>query len=530
VSYGYVLYFASNLIAEGSELLLLVPSMAGLVGGVVLPLLGAVPDGAIILFSGLGGVVEEAQETLSVGVGALAGSTIMLLTVPFAFSVYGGRVDVVNGQPNYLGKPKLTEKDRWTDELLFTGVTLTEAVKHGGVLMVLTTVPYFLIQVPALFLHGPSEEVAAGEHWWSLAGLFICLTGLTIYMHLQLKMSRQGEDRDKRMAVVKKLLRKGKLSLSGAVASEVRQKEGKLAAAASSEYQSLEQNGIDQMYPPPAVAEYLTEVLADAFRTYDHNGDGQLDKLETQVFFKDFHETISEEEMDDLFEKFDTDKSGYISIDEFIGLAYQLIKSQDRRTAMQEMQDTSTRGTLAESAFADVEEEEVPEEFTDLTPDQQQAAIKKRAFVMLSAGALLVLVFSDPMVDVLQEIAVRCHVSPFYVSFILAPLASNASEVISSMYYASKKTRKTITVSLTALEGAACMNNTFGLSIFMGLIFFRGLAWQYTAETIAIIAVEVIIAIMVQSQVMTTARGVMVLSIFPLSILLVAVLEYLGFD
>ena len=45
MSYGYVLYFASNLIGEGSELLLLVPSMAGLVGGVVLPLLGAVPDG-----------------------------------------------------------------------------------------------------------------------------------------------------------------------------------------------------------------------------------------------------------------------------------------------------------------------------------------------------------------------------------------------------------------------------------------------------------------------------------------------------
>lgn len=79
-SYGYVLYQASNLISEGSELLLLVPSLAGLVGGVVLPLLGSVPDGAIILFSGLGDY-ETAQETLSVGVGALAGSTIMLLTV-----------------------------------------------------------------------------------------------------------------------------------------------------------------------------------------------------------------------------------------------------------------------------------------------------------------------------------------------------------------------------------------------------------------------------------------------------------------
>jgi hypothetical protein len=45
LSYGYALYYAADLIGEGSELLLLVPSMAGLVGGVVLPLLGAVPDG-----------------------------------------------------------------------------------------------------------------------------------------------------------------------------------------------------------------------------------------------------------------------------------------------------------------------------------------------------------------------------------------------------------------------------------------------------------------------------------------------------
>lgn len=50
LSYGYALFYAANMIGEGSELLLLVPSMAGLVGGVVLPLLGAVPDGGKIGF------------------------------------------------------------------------------------------------------------------------------------------------------------------------------------------------------------------------------------------------------------------------------------------------------------------------------------------------------------------------------------------------------------------------------------------------------------------------------------------------
>jgi hypothetical protein len=293
LSYGYVLYQASNLISEGSELLLLVPSMAGLVGGVVLPLLGAVPDGAIILFSGLGDK-ETAQETLSVGVGALAGSTIMLLTIPFALSVYGGRVDILpDGQTNYFGKPKLTAKT-FVDDLSQSGVTITEAVRHGGVFMALTTLPYFLIQGPAMFLHGKQEEVAAGEHWWSLAGLVLCLVGLALYMKAQLSMSRAGEDRDKRMAVMKKVLKLGKMSLSG-IAKSVLQNEAHLAGTdAVCEYQSLE---TDSKYPPPAVAQYLKELLADAFRTYDHSGDGKLDKTETQVFFRDFHEAISDEEV-----------------------------------------------------------------------------------------------------------------------------------------------------------------------------------------------------------------------------------------
>jgi hypothetical protein len=134
------------------------------------------------------------------------------------------------------------------------------------------------------------------------------------------------------------------------------------------------------------------------------------------------------------------------------------------------------------------------------------------------------------MVDVLQEIAVRVHVSAFYVSFVIAPLASNASEVLASTYYAGKKTTKTITVSFATLLGAACMNNTFCLSIFMALIFFRGLAWQYTAETIAIVLVQILVYLMTRKDTMNVRDGLMVLSIFPLSIVLVVFLASIGFD
>ena len=61
-TYAYLLMYGSNLISDGSELLLLVPSLAGVVGSIVLPVLGAVPDGCIVLFSGMG---PDAQSKFS---------------------------------------------------------------------------------------------------------------------------------------------------------------------------------------------------------------------------------------------------------------------------------------------------------------------------------------------------------------------------------------------------------------------------------------------------------------------------------
>lgn len=59
--YGYLLLQGANLISDGSELLLEVLD-PGIIGGLVLPVLGALPDSAIIAMSGLGGTVAEAQE------------------------------------------------------------------------------------------------------------------------------------------------------------------------------------------------------------------------------------------------------------------------------------------------------------------------------------------------------------------------------------------------------------------------------------------------------------------------------------
>merc|ERR1719205_277649 len=112
---------------------------------------------------------------------------------------------------------------------------------------------------------------------------------------------------------------------------------------------------------------------------------------------------------------------------------------------------------------------------------------------------MMVLIFSDPMVDVLSEWGVRTGIPAFYISFVLAPLASNASELLSAYTYAVKKSSKSITTALSSLVGAACMNNTFCLAIFLALVYFKDLAWQFTAETVSIIVIQWVIGFMTYS-------------------------------
>jgi len=529
ISYGYALYYAADLIGEGSELLLLVPSMAGLVGGVVLPLLGAVPDGAIIFFSGLGSI-EVAQETLSVGIGALAGSTIMLLTIPWALSIYCGRVDIINGKTMYRKSPKLTPDLTFSETLDKTGVSLSGEIRQGGIIMALTTIPFFFIQIPALFMEGSSKDIAEGEHWWSLATLILCVAGLVLYMRMQLKFSNQGQDKDRRIAIAKKTLQQGKMSLRGIIKSTIKSIESKNVDPATG-YGATESSTL-----PLEITSVLKDLLGDAFAAYDSDKNGTLERSEIRVFLKDFHENIDEDDVTAILRKVDNNNDDLISLDEFVVLCYHLIVYEEGVSIKGNKINTTFQESVKNQVFSNDgddlkdEVEEMPEDFCDLSPEEQQIAIKLRAFKMLAIGTLMVLYFSDPMVEVMQEIAVQAGIQPFYVSFILAPLASNSSEVLASIYYGKKKTRKTMTISLSTLEGAACMNNTFCLSIFMGLIYVRGLAWQYTAETAAIVTVQLIIAYLVQKETMTTGVALGVLMIFPLSLVFVAGLEFLGFD
>ena len=63
------------------------------------------------------------------------------------------------------------------------------------------------------------------------------------------------------------------------------------------------------------------------------------------------------------------------------------------------------------------------------------------------ARTALLLLFADPTSDALDSLSKRIHISEFYVSFVLAPFASNVSERIAAYHFAQEKTQKSIEVA-----------------------------------------------------------------------------------
>jgi len=560
VVYGAVLFKSADVLSEGSELLMFVPSIKDVVGSIVLPILGAVPDGAIVLFSGMG-PIKEAQEQLNVGVGALAGSTIMLLTIPWFLSLWAGRVDVVNGSCDIPYKRSASKRltNGWS--LMNTGITVNPIIRKNAWMMLFTAFPcYLIIQIPA-FIDGVQAgrvdpTLAKDEHVYAIIGLTLCTVLFCYYLYFQ----ANNADTDAQFDQLLKAWLNGDKSqsvggsLSAILCSELKGLR-ELKESTQKSNTGVPDRGLHATLMDASLQKSRTEdmtrlrtLIRPIFNKYDAAPkNNRLDKAEFRALMRDLNERPEEyledgvasmsagEAVDELFNRWDTSRDNEIDFNEFCVKFYErtrdfALSSRSTSNSSLQIQAAAKESDIYEDVDGDgnddEEEEEMPPEELLTNGQIDLWKLKKTAATSMFFGTLVVLVFSDPMVDVLAALGNFVGVAPFYVSFVLAPLASNASELVASMNYASKKTKSTITTSLSTLLGAANMNNTFCLAIFYALIVFRtGLKWTFSAETISIVGVQVIMFFFAYQKTMKLWTAFVVLSFFPLSIVLVAFLE-----
>merc|ERR1711865_740409 len=97
-------------------------------------------------------------------------------------------------------------------------------------------------------------------------------------------------------------------------------------------------------------------------------------------------------------------------------------------------------------------------------------------------------------------------------------MASNGSELVSSMAMAAKKDKTSITAALQQCLGACIMNNTLGLAVFLALVHFQGLQWEFAAETLCTLVPQIIIIPFAFQKVHTMATGACVFMLYPLTL------------
>mmetsp|Transcript_104564 Transcript_104564/g.300612 ORF Transcript_104564/g.300612 Transcript_104564/m.300612 type:complete len:647 (-) Transcript_104564:73-2013(-) len=302
--YAYVLYQASDLISGGSELLMLVPAVAGLVGSIVLPILGAVPDGMMVLFSGIG---PNAQETVAVGVGALAGSTVMLLTFPWFICIVFGRVPLKDGKADYANKGKAP--------LMGSGITFGPSIKTSAKIMLGTTLLYLVMQIPASLLEfrgDDTKEQARGEHTAALVGLVCCVLafcGYLVYCYFD-------ANEDKQLAAVVEGIEKKQISIAAALQF--------IQKTSGSQHELLSKD-----------RGRLKKVCKPFFKRYDFDKDATLTKDELKPLLHDLGYWPDSNNMGKIMgatnggyaasrlnASMDKDGDGKINFDEFVDYLY----------------------------------------------------------------------------------------------------------------------------------------------------------------------------------------------------------------
>ncbi|XVF70103.1 hypothetical protein PTKIN_Ptkin11bG0135500 [Pterospermum kingtungense] len=454
IVYGYLMYISATYLSNGSELLLEILG-PGIVGGLFLPILGALPDAMLILVSGLSGTTETAQSQVSVGMGLLAGSTVMLLTVIWGSCVVVGKCDLhdsiaVDGE-NTKGF-SLTE----------TGVSTDIWTCYAARIMAISIIPFIIVQLPQVL------NSTSGRHLAVLIALIVSalmLVSYCLYQVFQPWIQRRRLAFAKHKHVISGILRHLKKHALGSLLTD----DGE-----------------------PDI-----EIIKKLFETIDENHDGHLSPSELRALIIGIRFEEIDLDKDDAVRKvmadFDTSLDSLVDEDEFVKGITKWI-NEAKQTGGAYLEPNS--GTFK---FIDRFHQQTKLEHDLLGSEEQSDEVVEgienprwisfKAVLMLLLGTIIAAAFADPLVDAVDNFSDATSIPSFFISFIALPLATNSSEAVSAIIFSSRKKKRTASLTFSELYGAATMNNVLCLSVFLALVYIRGLTWDFSSEVLVILIV-----------------------------------------
>ncbi|WJZ99131.1 hypothetical protein VitviT2T_017602 [Vitis vinifera] len=110
-----------------------------------------------------------------------------------------------------------------------------------------------------------------------------------------------------------------------------------------------------------------------------------------------------------------------------------------------------------------------------------------KAVLMLLLGSLIAATFADSLINAVGNFSTDTNIPSFLVSFTVLPFAISSEAVAALMFASQNKMR--ISLTFSKIYGAVSMNNLLCLSVFLGLLYFRHLSWNFTSDVLIILIV-----------------------------------------
>ncbi|XP_062218736.1 sodium/calcium exchanger NCL2-like [Phragmites australis] len=488
LAYGFLMFKAATYLSAGSELLLEILG-PGIVGGLFLPILGALPDAMLILVSGLSGTKEVAQSQVLIGMGLLAGSTVMLLTLLWGSCVVVGKCDLSENST------AIDSRDTKRFSLFGSGVSTDLPTSYAARIMAISVLPFIIVQIPKIF------KLHSGHRFTLLLGLIaaaLLVLAYCLYQIFQPWIQRRRLEYARLKHVMSGFLRHAQMHAFGHL-----------------------------LYDDGTPNVPLIEKL---FHKIDLDNDGRIERGELQAFiigvkFEDV-DLDSNLAIDQVMADFDTSQNSIIEKGEFVnGILRWLEEAKHAVVAS---------GAYSKKFLHDFHKKTGDEHNLLLDKDDEDGeAIENptwtcfKAILLLLLGTAMAAAFADPLVDAVHNFSNATSIPSFFISFIAMPLATNSSEAVSAIIFASRKKQRTLSLTFSEIYGAVTMNNTLCLAVFLALIYMRGLTWDFSAEVLVIFLVCIIMGLFTSFRTKFPLWTCFVAYLlYPLSLIIVYVLDF----
>ncbi|KAJ0700886.1 putative EF-hand domain, calcium/proton exchanger, sodium/calcium exchanger membrane region [Helianthus annuus] len=472
----------------------------------------------MVAVSGLSGSKETAQDQVFVGMGLLAGSTVMLLTSIWGTCIVVGKCDLQNSVAQ-------DNKDTKGFNLRGSGVSTDIWTSYSAMIMAVSVLPFIVVQLPQI-LHSTS-----GRHTAVLVALVLSVSLLIAYCLYQVyqpTLQKRHLDFAKHKHVRSRILKYLKKRALGRLVDSNGEPNQEVLL-------KLVLNPIR-----PVLLTFLWGLIDDCcdrlFNSIDVNQDGSLSvpELRALVVGMQLYEiNLNEDDaVTKVMKDFDTSENNEVEFDEFvtgIGRWLDEAKGFKKTTSLagpdslkyvhDYYEETKKEHDLLGDQSHDDEEEE------EGVDDPRTTTIK--AVLLLLLGTVIAAVFADPLVDAVDNFSAATHIPSFFISFMVLPLATNSSEAVSAIIFATRKKQRSASLTFSELYGAVTMNNVLCLSVFLALVYARGLTWDFSSEVLVILIVCIVMGVFGSCR--TTFplwTSFVAFLLYPFSLILVYVLDY----